>query len=120
VHAVLGVGRLGFEAVELVRRVRHVAVRGSLIRLTGSPPAENLVGVVQASPDGCEALMAGVVERPLRLRAPERVLLGDELLDLIEDRLFVHEASIVRTRPLRRSELRASRPALRDPRAAVR
>jgi hypothetical protein len=41
--------------------------------------------------------MAGVVEPPLRLGPPQRVLLGDELLDLIQDRLFVHDASIVCT-----------------------
>ena len=96
-HAVLAVRRLGIRSLELVWRIRHVTVRRSFVRLTRSPPAESLVGVVEASADGCQALMAGVVEPPLRLGPPQRVLLGDELLDLIQDRLFVHDASIVCT-----------------------
>ena len=91
----LGVRWLGIRSLELVRWIRHLAVRRSFVRLTGSPPAEGLVGVVQAPADGTQALVAGVVEPPLRLGPPERVLLGDELLDLIQDRLFVHSASIV-------------------------
>ena len=97
-HAVLRVRWLGIRSLELVRRLRDVAVRRTFVRLTSSPPAESLVGVVEASADGCQALMAGVVEPPLRLGPPQRVLLGHELLDLIQDGLFLHEASIVCTR----------------------
>jgi len=41
--------------------------------------------VVEMPPDGGQTLMPGGVERALRLGPPQRVLLGDELLDPIQD-----------------------------------
>jgi catechol 2,3-dioxygenase-like lactoylglutathione lyase family enzyme len=95
VQAVFGVARLWVRALELVRGVRDVAVRRSLVGLAGSATAQGLVCVVQALANRSQALVAGIVERTLRLGTPERVLLGDELLDLVQDRLFVHAARIV-------------------------
>jgi hypothetical protein len=102
VHPVVGVRGLRVEALKLVWRVGDLAVGGSLVRQTGSAPAQSLVGVVEVPTDASQALVAVVVEPPLRLGPPERVLLGDQLLDLIQDGLLVHEASIVSGRRARR------------------
>jgi hypothetical protein len=94
VDAVIGVWRLAVRTVEFVRRIRHIAVRRPLVRLTGPPPAQGLVGVVETAADNRKALASSVVEPTLGLRPPQPVLLGDEPLDLIQDRLLVHESSI--------------------------
>lgn len=93
-HAVIFVRRLAVGAVELVRRIRHVAVRRPLVGLPGPPPAQGLVGVVKALTDYGEALVSGLVESALRLRVPQLVLFCDQLLDLVQHRLIVHTASI--------------------------
>lgn len=94
--AVVAVRRLGVRSVEVVRRIRHVAVRRSLVWLTGPPPTQGLIGVVEAAPHDREAPVSGIVERALGLCSPEPVFLGHQLLDLIQDRLFVHASSITR------------------------
>ena len=94
-NPVIAVRGLAIGAVQVVRGIRHVAVRGPLVRLAGPPPAQGLVCVVEAAPDNGQALVPSLVERAIRLGPPQRVLLGDQLLDLIQHRLLVHTASIV-------------------------
>ncbi len=81
----VAVRRLGVGSVQVVRRIRYVAVRGPLVRLAGPPPTQRLVRPVEPTAHGREALVPGVVERAVGLCSPEPVLLGDELLDLIQD-----------------------------------
>jgi len=99
VDAVIAVRRLGVGSVKLVRRIRDVAVQGSLVRLTSPPPTQRLVGMVEPAPHDREALMPRVVERAVGLCSPELVFLGDQLLDAIQDRLFVHAPRIARRAP---------------------
>ena len=123
--AVIGVRGLRTRTVELVRRIGHVTVRGPLVRLAGPPPAQGLVGVVQAAPDSRKAFVSGLVEPVLGLCPPQPVLLRDQFLDLIQDRVFVHMPSIVwasaRPNEHSRHELSSGRrrcgtpPAGRDP-----
>ncbi len=94
--AVVAVRRLALESLEFVRRVWHVAVRGSLVGLPGSPATQRLVGVVKRAPHLGEALVSCVVELAARLGSPQLVLLGDQFFDPIKDGLFFHTASIVR------------------------
>lgn len=68
--AVIAVRRLPNRTVELIRRIRHVAVLRALVRLTGPPPAQGLVRVVKPAADNCKALVSGVVERALGLCPP--------------------------------------------------
>ena len=89
--AVVAVRRLGVGSVEVVRRPWHVAVRRALVRLTGPPTAQRLIRTVEPAPHGREALVSRFVERMVGLCSPETVLLGDQLLDLIQDGLFVHD-----------------------------
>jgi len=67
---VIGVRRLAARTVELIRRIRHIAVRRPLVRLTGPPPTQSLVRVVKSAPDNCKAFMSRVVERALGLGPP--------------------------------------------------
>ena len=94
--AVVAVGRLALGSLEFVRRVWHVAVRGSLVGLPGSPATQRLVGVVKRAPHLGEALVSCVVEPAARLRSPQLVFLGHQFFDPIKDGLFFHTASIVR------------------------
>lgn len=89
-HAVVAVRRLRIRSVEVVRRIRYVAIRGSLVRLTSPSATQRLVGMVEPASYRRQTLVPGVVERMVGLRSPEPVLLGDELLDLIQDGLLVH------------------------------
>ena len=93
-QAVLGMRRLPVGSVEVVRRPRHVAVGGPFVRLPGAPSSQRRVGAAEAATHLREALVSGIVEPALGLRSPERVLLGDQILDLVQDRLLVHELSI--------------------------
>lgn len=93
--AVVAVRRLAFRSVELVRRIRHIPVRGFLIRLAGPSTTQRPVGVVERAPHLGEAPMSSFVEPALGLCSPQAVFLVDELFDLIEDGLFVHTSSIV-------------------------
>jgi hypothetical protein len=95
VDAVIGVQGLWVGALELIWRIRHFIVGRSLVPLTGSPPAQGLVRVVELPTDAHQALVSGAFEPPLRLGPPQRVLLSDQFLDSIQDGLLVHEASIV-------------------------
>ena len=114
--AVLAVRRLGVGPVERVRRPWHVAVRGSLVRLPGAPATQRLVGMVELAPPGRQALVSRVVERAVGLCAPELVLLGDQLLDLIQDGLLFHRPSITRAwRSAARPAERLSSDALGRP-----
>lgn len=92
--AVIGVPRLGIGPVELVRRVGHVPVGRRVARLTGSAATQGLIRMVESLPHRGEALMSSVVERPGGLRSPKFVLLGDQLLDPVQNRLLVHMSSI--------------------------
>lgn len=94
--AVVAVGRLALGPLEFVRRIWHVAVRGSLIGLPGSPATQRLVGVVKRAPYLGEALVSCVFEPAARLRSPQLVFLGNQFFDPIKDGLFFHTASIVR------------------------
>ena len=96
--AMFAVRRLGIRSVELVPRIRHVTVRWSLVRLTGPPATQRLVGMVETAPHDHEALVSRVVERAVCLRAPQPMLLGDQLLNPIQDSLFVHAPSITSRR----------------------
>jgi hypothetical protein len=96
VDAVVAVGRLALGSLEFVRRVWHVAVRGSLVGLPGSPATQRFVGVVKPAPHLGEALVSCVVEPAARLRSPQLVFLGHQFFDPIKDGLFFHTASIVR------------------------
>ena len=68
--AMIAVRRLAIRTVEFVRRIRHVAVRRPLVRLTGPPPAQGLVGVVKPAADNRKALVSSVVEAALGLCPP--------------------------------------------------
>ena len=68
--AVIGVRRLATRTLEVVRRIRHVAVRGPLVRLTGPPPAQRLVCVVEPAPDHRKAFVSSRVEPALGLCPP--------------------------------------------------
>ena len=68
--AVIAVRRLADRTVEFVGRIRHVAVRRPLVRLTGPTPAQGLVGVIKPSADNCKAFVSSVVERALGLCPP--------------------------------------------------
>ncbi len=92
--AVVAVRGLGVRSVKVVRRIRHVAVCGSLVRLPGPSPAQPLVCMVEPAPHHGKAPASGVVERAGGLCLPEAVLLAHQLLDLLQDRLFVHVARI--------------------------
>ena len=94
--AVVAVGRLALGSLEFVGRVWHVAVRGSLVGLPGSPATQRLVGVVKRAPHLGEALVSCVVEPAARLRSPQLVFLGHQFFDPIKDGLFFHTASIMR------------------------
>ncbi len=94
--AVVAVRRLGVSSVKLVRRIRHVSVREPLIRLTSPPATQRLVGMVELAPHDPEALVSRLVERVVGLCSPEPVLLSDQLLNVIQDRSFVHTSSITR------------------------
>lgn len=94
--AVVAVGRLPLGSFQFVWRVWHVAVRGSLVGLPGSPATQRLVGVVKPAPHLGEALVSCVVEPAARLRSPQLVFLGHQFFDPIKDGLFFHTASIVR------------------------
>ena len=95
-NAVVAVRRLGIGSVQVVRRVGHVTVRGSLVGLTSASPTQRLVRMVEPAPYRRETLVPGVVERAVGLCSPEPVLLGDQLLDLIQHGLLVHGTSITR------------------------
>ena len=95
-HPVLGVRRLWIGAVQLVRRLGHVSVARSVVRLPGPPPAQCLVGPVEPPAHLGEPLVAALVERPGGLRPPELVLLGDQRLDPVQNRLLVHASRIPR------------------------
>lgn len=88
----LAVRRLAVGAVEVVGRIRYVAIGGTLVGLPSSPAAEGGPARVERPSDRREPLMTSVVESPLGLGVPEAVLLGDELLDAVQDWLLVHEA----------------------------
>jgi hypothetical protein len=70
VDAMIGVGRFAIGTVELVGRIRHIAIRRPLVRLTCPPPTQGLVRVVKPAADDCKAVVASVVERPLGLCPP--------------------------------------------------
>lgn len=101
VDAVFAVRRLTLGSLEFVRRIRHVAVGGTLVGLPSPTAAQPLVGVVQPAPHLGEALVSGFVEPTAGLCSPQLVFLGYQLFDLIEHGLFFHTASIVRHKPAR-------------------
>jgi hypothetical protein len=109
--AVIGVRRLGNGTVELVRRIWHVTIRGPLVRLAGPPPAQGLVGVVQAAPHSRKALVSSLIEAALGLGPPQPMLLGDQFLDLIQDMVFVHMPSLLRSQRGRAGRGRVTSPS---------
>jgi hypothetical protein len=94
VDAVIGMRRLAVGAVELVRRIRHVAVRRPVIGLPGPPAAQGLIGVVEFTPHRRQPFVPVLVEAAFALCSPEPVLLGDQSLDLVQNGLLVHSPII--------------------------
>lgn len=94
-YAVVAVWRLTVWSVEFVRRIRHVAVRGPLVRLTSPPATQRFVGVIQPAAHLDQAPVSSLVEAAAGLGSPQLVFLGDQLFDLIEHGLLFHTSSIV-------------------------
>ena len=69
-HAVVAVRRLRIRSVEVVRRIRYVAIRGSLVRLTSPAPTQRLVGMVEPASYRRQTLVPGLVEPTVGLRSP--------------------------------------------------
>lgn len=58
---VVAMRRLTVGSVKFVRRIRHVAVRGSLVRLTSPPATQRFVGVIQPTAHLGQALVSSLV-----------------------------------------------------------
>jgi hypothetical protein len=91
VQTVLEVQGLWVRSVELVRRPRDIRRNVGRVRV-GAAAAEEHPATVELSPDGLESTLPRLVQSPPLRVVPEAVLLIDQSVDAIENRVLVHLA----------------------------
>jgi hypothetical protein len=88
---VLEVPRLWIGSVELVGRPRDIGRNVGRVRV-GAAAAEKHPATVELSPDGLEPTLPCLVQSPPLRVVPQAVLLVDQGVDAIENRVLVHLA----------------------------